>query len=151
MLKPVMPGPVVEIRADICARCLTGCDEAKAGLIHHQDAGAACPAGHWGPWISAALPRPQSPPLWLKAKRLRNALGAWWGATRGHGIRRLLGWRAYARRRAICGGCDYFSPKGNAWLGECQAPGCGCTKAKLWLPTARCPHPEGPKWDRETP
>lgn len=144
-----MPGPVAEIRADICARCTAICDEAKAGLIDTRDAGAACPAGHWGRWVRAALPAPQSPPLWLKAKRLRTALGIWWKATKGRGFKRLASLRVYLRRRAICGACDYFKVTGNARLGECQAPGCGCTKAKLWLPTSRCPHPNGPRWGQE--
>lgn len=141
-----MPDAVAEIRAEICARC-QGCDERRAGLIDPHDPGAACPQAHWGRYVTTALPVPQTPPLWLKIKRLARELAWWW--LQGKGWVRLVQVAVYVRRRRICGGCDYFNAKGNWRLGECQAPGCGCTKAKLWLPTAHCPHPDGPRWGRE--
>lgn len=49
------------------------------------------------------------------------------------------------RRLNICQPCDYYSPAGNLGLGECRAPGCGCTRAKLALATSQCPLMP-PKW-----
>lgn len=52
----------------------------------------------------------------------------------------------YAGRAVICGGCEYWQADARLGLGECTAPGCGCTSLKLWLATERCP--EG-KWAAE--
>ena len=49
-------------------------------------------------------------------------------------------------RMAACQGCAYFNAEGNLGMGQCNAPGCGCTKIKLWLETSRCNHPGGSKW-----
>lgn len=42
-------------------------------------------------------------------------------------------------RIAICSVCPHWNGDGNIGLGECLAPGCGCTRAKVWLATERCP------------
>lgn len=42
-------------------------------------------------------------------------------------------------RSAICSACHHWSGLGNIGLGECRAPGCGCTRAKVWLATEACP------------
>lgn len=52
----------------------------------------------------------------------------------------------YAARSAACDLCEYWAPQGNAGLGKCLAPGCGCTKFKRWLATENCKHPDGSRW-----
>lgn len=42
-------------------------------------------------------------------------------------------------RSSICSMCPYWNGDGNIGLGECKAPGCGCTRAKVWLATESCP------------
>ncbi len=42
-------------------------------------------------------------------------------------------------RSSICAACPHWDDAGNLGLGECRAPGCGCTRAKVWLATERCP------------
>jgi len=69
-----------------------------------------------------------------KLSRLKEALVAWNKA--GRPITSKAGRKL---RRATCDGCPYFNAAGNLGLGECQAPGCGCTRGKLWLATSSCP------------
>lgn len=45
----------------------------------------------------------------------------------------------YRERMAICEACEYWKPEARFGLGKCTAPGCGCTKLKLWLSTEHCP------------
>lgn len=40
-------------------------------------------------------------------------------------------------RKAICGACEFFNPKGNLGFGECKK--CGCTRAKLFFKVSKCP------------
>jgi hypothetical protein len=42
-------------------------------------------------------------------------------------------------RLAVCAQCQYYNAAGNLGLGECKAPGCGCTRVKLALATSKCP------------
>lgn len=42
-------------------------------------------------------------------------------------------------RLAICRKCDYWEEELRFGFGKCKHPGCGCTKAKLWLATEQCP------------
>ena len=85
-------------------------------------------------------PPPESASLWTKAKRLRvELLNA-----------RRAGWKkappaVRQARLTVCQQCGYYDPRGNLLLGECHAPGCGCTRLKLWIATARCPL-KPPKW-----
>ena len=78
---------------------------------------------------------PESPPIITKVHRLADELGRW----------RAAGMPVAARavriaRRSICEApCKYWSAHGNLGMGECRAPGCGCTRAKRWLATAECP------------
>jgi hypothetical protein len=53
-------------------------------------------------------------------------------------------------RLAICRACSYYNRAGNLFFGECQAPGCGCTRAKLALGTSSCPL-KPPKWGPTVP
>jgi hypothetical protein len=45
----------------------------------------------------------------------------------------------YNARLAVCIGCEMWDAAGNFGLGQCQSPGCGCTKFKLWLASETCP------------
>lgn len=49
-------------------------------------------------------------------------------------------------RAAACAACHYYIANGNFGLGECAAPGCGCSRLKQALLTATCPHPQGSRW-----
>jgi hypothetical protein len=85
-------------------------------------------------------PAPEHASLITKAQRLRREVLAW------HRAGRPWTPRAERRRRdTICKACEYANPGGNFGLGECTAPGCGCSRIKTWLATSKCPLPE-PKW-----
>lgn len=86
--------------------------------------------------------RPENATLGTKWRRLRRELLRWHKAGRP-----IASKATRASRRAICETCDYYAPRGNWGLGECKAPGCGCTRAKLLLATTRCPLS---KWPSET-
>jgi len=108
------------------------------------------PGGRWhapaGP--SSEPPERQDPPTaWQKARHLIRALARWHKEGRPVTPKPLR-----QSRLAVCIGgqdrppCPYWNTAGNLGFGECQAPGCGCTKFKAWLLTERCTHPEGSKW-----
>jgi hypothetical protein len=79
--------------------------------------------------------RPLEPVTVLtKAERMMRALNRWQRA--GFKIAPL---EERERRGGICDLCPHWKPEGNWGLGECTAPGCGCTRAKVWLATERCP------------
>jgi hypothetical protein len=72
--------------------------------------------------------------LMTKAQRFKGEMAT--AAKAGFPMTSRAGRKA---RRAICNACPYFNRKGNWGLGACEAPGCGCTRAKLWFATAVCP------------
>ncbi|MEM1057912.1 MAG: hypothetical protein AAGK14_01580 [Verrucomicrobiota bacterium] len=80
--------------------------------------------------------------LQQKAARLAHALRKW----RRSGAP-LVARDVYRRRLDVCQACAHYRAEGNLGLGECAV--CGCTRAKLWLATAACPHPEGVRWRAE--
>ena len=43
----------------------------------------------------------------------------------------------HASRLAICQGCEHWRGQNFGGLGQCLK--CGCSGAKLWLPTDQCP------------
>jgi len=47
--------------------------------------------------------------------------------------------RERKRRRSICKQCEFWKPRGNFFLGECQHAQCGCTRLKHGLATEVCP------------
>ena len=51
----------------------------------------------------------------------------------------------YAERAAICGQCEFWDGAARAGLGQCTAPGCGCTRFKRFLATERCPLGKWPR------
>lgn len=80
------------------------------------------------------LPEPEYASLGTKSLRLAAALlhAAASGDTgRGEEDR--------ARIEAICQSCRYFWADGNFGLGQCTAPGCGCSRFKWWLKSQKCP------------
>lgn len=77
---------------------------------------------------------PQPTPAAQKLRNLRRALVRWNAA--GHPMASRATRKA---RGAICAACEHWRPGGNLGLGECAAPGCGCTRAKWWLATEACP------------
>lgn len=92
----------------------------------------------------AAVP-PERASFALKVRRLRGELRAW----RKAGLP-LASPALREERRAACEACPYFAPAGNLGLGECHAPGCGCTRMKRWLLTSQCKHPDGSRWPSAT-
>ena len=83
----------------------------------------------------AALPRPSLP---RKAKNLARALvDVARGAINGGPV--FASVETETARRATCWACDLWEPDGNLGFGECTHPGCGCTRAKLKLASAKCP------------
>lgn len=79
-------------------------------------------------------PTPEKASLATKAGRLLRAGRAWLKAGAP-----VTPPEVREARRALCDACDYFRPAGNLGLGKCTAPGCGCTRGKLWLATEKCP------------
>ena len=77
-----------------------------------------------------ALPTPAA----TKLRNLKLALRRWVGSGCA-----LAPSRERKIRSAICSACPHWYGLGNLGLGECRAPGCGCTRAKVWLATERCP------------
>lgn len=46
---------------------------------------------------------------------------------------------AFRLRLAQCRACEFWDEAARAGAGKCNHPRCGCTKAKLWLASERCP------------
>lgn len=92
------------------------------------------------PTIVVNPPDAEDPSLLTKAQRLRRELAAW-----GKAGFRLATTEVRKERGATCDACPYYDPKGNWGMGQCKAPGCGCTRIKLALEGSKCP--KG-KWKR---
>ena len=56
-----------------------------------------------------------------------------------------------AVRRAICDACELWDASGNAGLGKCKHPRCGCSRFKLTLATERCPDGLWERWKPSSP
>ena len=82
----------------------------------------------------APAPASVATPAAIKLGNLRRALARWNAAGRPMASRATR-----KARGAICAACEHWRPGGNLGLGECAAPGCGCTRAKWWLATEACP------------
>lgn len=83
---------------------------------------------------------PESPGLLTKAGRAAQEVTEWIKAGAP-----LVAPETRTARLAICQACEFYAATGNLGLGECQAPGCGCTRAKLSMATSKCPLTP-PKW-----
>lgn len=46
---------------------------------------------------------------------------------------------AFDKRLTICRGCSLWDENARFGMGKCNHGNCGCTKAKHWLQTERCP------------
>jgi hypothetical protein len=100
--------------------------------LERYEAGIVRPAT-----IVAPVPRPEplpEPTLADMAEHLGGAMVAW--AARGFPIapRELR-----MQRLAICRACEHWREEARFGLGKCAHPSCGCTKAKLFIATERCP------------
>ena len=84
----------------------------------------------------------EEPSLLELAKNFTTALTRWVKAGAP-----VVNEEVYRERISICETCEYWKPEARMGLGKCSAPGCGCTKLKLWLKTERCPLG---KWDQST-
>lgn len=74
--------------------------------------------------------------LLTKANRLRKELSSWAKA----GLP-LVSSAIRKARIATCEKCPggYYDPAGNWGMGQCKAPGCGCSRVKAALATSVCP------------
>lgn len=70
--------------------------------------------------------------LITKARRLKDELRGWARAGFPQVTRETR-----QKRKAICYACPHWNPEGNIGLGACRK--CGCSRAKLYLATAKCP------------
>jgi len=87
-------------------------------------------------------PRLREPTVAEMATNFTQAMGDWVQA--GFAV---VGREIYEQRHAICLGCEYWDAKARAGLGKCKR--CGCSRAKLWLASSKCPL-NPPKWERQT-
>jgi hypothetical protein len=98
----------------------------------------APPAGP--PATTTVGPPPENASLLTKLHRVKAELKVWQAAGRPVAPKAVR-----KARLAFCSVCPYYQKLGNWGFGECHAPGCGCTRAKLWMATSRCPLIP-PKW-----
>lgn len=115
------------------AQHLSPCAGAGLVLVSGNSNGPATPV--------ESNPPPESANVITKAFRLRKELTAWIKSGA-----KLVPKKIRGERLAICKACDYFNASGNWGLGECKFPGCGCSKIKAALASAKCPM-KPPKWD----
>jgi hypothetical protein len=81
----------------------------------------------------------KEPDLMDKAKNLSAALVNW---AREDGFHRVSP-ETYEKRKSICMKCEFWEQEGFGGLGKCKL--CGCSVAKLYIPSSNCPH-HPPKW-----
>ena len=81
----------------------------------------------------------EEPNIIDKAKNLVNAMTNW--ATIDKFGR--LNSDAFNYRKQICIVCPYWNPDAFAGLGSCKK--CGCSVAKLYIPSSKCPD-DPPHW-----
>lgn len=90
----------------------------------------------------------RAPTLAQKARNLASAAATVAVAAVAHQGPILVSAEVEARRRAACAACDLWHPEGNAGLGECRHPSCGCTGLKHKLAAMSCPL-DPPAWREE--
>lgn len=76
----------------------------------------------------------ETPSLLVKIGRLKTELKVW----ARNGLPLATG-AVRKARLAVCASCEYYNPRGNLGMGECKAPGCGCSRIKAALATSKCP------------
>lgn len=162
----VMPRTTARVRRSVCRVCAAQCEAYRAGKVDHDDPREMCPAmpprwGCYGSCSDLATGRAEPAPVALngslavrltspslrrgarltaKARHLWAALMRWVkaGCPLADSLTRQV-------RRAICERCPMWRPLGNAGLGECLDPRCGCTRMKRWLATESCPQGKWPE------
>ena len=73
------------------------------------------------------------PNLIEKAKNLAGAMKNWAVDDKFQKVTPEQYWH----RKQICLSCPYWDPEGYAGIGMCKK--CGCSAAKLYIPSAFCP------------
>jgi hypothetical protein len=142
-----VPAAVQSIRADICSRCPTPCDN-QQNPAWHATACAACPLEHaaypqrWHTWgacaESAALTELRGlgdavavpPPLTTQLATATTAAFDW--AKSGFAVAKS---ELYQSRLATCQSCEFWKDQ---FGGRCLKCGCS-TQAKLRMASAACP------------
>ena len=151
------------VRRSICRQCPAHCEAFRAGRVDHDDPHVRCPAepprwacyGKCGDPSLTRAPAPAlRPPVQRTAGHLQRAPSVPLPRKAVHLVRAGLRWirggmgiadrAARLERRLICEGCLMWRPAGNAGLGECIDPRCGCSRFKRWLPTETCPQGKWP-------
>lgn len=151
-----IPARVVEVRAEICARCKTPCKHQSAAEFQAAPC-SACPINQWGSYgqceqyqlpgetlryrYATLAARPPEPTVAELAENFVGAMERWTAA----GFPTVSA-DDYAQREVACEVCELWDGSARFGLGKCNAPGCGCTKFKRWLKTEQCKHPAGSRW-----
>jgi hypothetical protein len=106
----------------------------------------AAPAVSDGRWVTIPAHRysalrltyaPYRPSLIQKIRGLFREIGRW----KSQGFR-VAHWKTFLSRSKACKGCPFTVPVCFGLLNTCGR--CGCTRAKLWLESARCPERRWP-------
>lgn len=84
------------------------------------------------PRASVALPDP--PTITEMTRNFAGAMLRWAGSGFA-----TVDEVAFRLRLAQCRACPHWDEAARAGAGKCNHPKCGCTKAKLWLASERCP------------
>ena len=81
----------------------------------------------------------EEPNIIDKAKNLGDAMVAW--AVKDGFARVPV--EIFHHRKQFCDNCDFWNKDGYAGMGGCKL--CGCSVAKLYIPSSRCPD-NPPRW-----
>jgi hypothetical protein len=116
-----------------CSACPTPC--AQRPDLGAVDSTCPLPIPRWGsrPAV-AATNHAEGPSTFEMAVNLSSAMRRWAAS----GLK-TVSEQEYEARSAVCSACAFWDASARMGLGKCNAPGCGCTKLKLWLATEKCP------------
>ena len=81
----------------------------------------------------------KEPNIIEKAKNLGNAVVDW---ANKEGFKKVSN-EIYQQRKDICLACPHWVQEAYGGIGKCGL--CGCSVAKLYIPSSTCPH-NPPKW-----
>ncbi len=81
---------------------------------------------------SAEYVNPSGPPMTELVTNFSKSIFAW--AKAGF---KVVSEEDFAKRKEICGSCEFWKGDANMGTGKCLK--CGCSGAKLWLATSTCP------------
>lgn len=106
--------------------------DAAGAIVHEEKAGI----------ITATTPAAEplhEPSLVELAVNFTGALSRW--AKAGFPVvERDL----FEARLKVCRACPHWDEAARLGAGKCKHPGCGCTRAKLWISTEKCPAAKWP-------